>query len=169
MTRCWSWALWWVTTYIVPRVSTTLFPSCPSLQILYEQPFQYALEPIRSWPNHIFNDEAKPPLPTFVLPPHVEDVRRCLTDFSCLFNGKDESFHTTSKDIEEGMEQGLNPDPIRKAAERIQHEVLRKGVGVMWRTCGRKSSESAFSTSLPTLSLYRKKIQDGKLLGTIPR
>ncbi|PCD24985.1 hypothetical protein AU210_014098 [Fusarium oxysporum f. sp. radicis-cucumerinum] len=27
------------------------------------------------------------------------------------------------------MEQGLNPDPIRKAAERIQHEVLSKGGG----------------------------------------
>ncbi|KAK2924781.1 hypothetical protein FoTM2_015059 [Fusarium oxysporum f. sp. vasinfectum] len=76
--------------------------------------------------TNIFYDEAKPPLPSFVLPPHVEDVRRCLTDFSCLFNEKNESFHTISKDIEEGMEQGLNPDPIRKAAERIQHEVLSK-------------------------------------------
>ncbi|KAH7217143.1 hypothetical protein BKA60DRAFT_61723 [Fusarium oxysporum] len=76
--------------------------------------------------TNIFYDEAKPPLPSFVLPPHVEDVRRCLTDFSCLFNEKDESFHTISKDIEEGMEQGLNPDSIRKAAERIQHEVLSK-------------------------------------------
>ncbi|KAM5386119.1 hypothetical protein ACJA88_002269 [Fusarium oxysporum] len=63
---------------------------------------------------------------SFVLPPHVEDVRRCLTDFSCLSNEKDESFHTISKDIEEGMERDLNPDPIRKAAERIQHEVLSK-------------------------------------------
>ncbi|EXL96037.1 hypothetical protein NOF04DRAFT_9932 [Fusarium oxysporum II5] len=76
--------------------------------------------------TNIFYDEAKPPLPSFVLPPHVEDVRRCLTDFSCLFNEKDESFHTISKDIGEGMDQGLNPDPIRKAAERIQHEVLSK-------------------------------------------
>ncbi|KAJ4123579.1 hypothetical protein NW765_006603 [Fusarium oxysporum] len=63
---------------------------------------------------------------SFVLPPHVEDVRRCLTDFSCLSNEKDESFHIISKDIEEGMERDLNPDPIRKAAERIQHEVLSR-------------------------------------------
>jgi hypothetical protein len=76
--------------------------------------------------TNIFYDEAKPPLWSFVLPPHVEDVKRCLMDFSCLANGKNDSFHAISKDIAERMEQGLNPDPVHKAAERIQHEVVSK-------------------------------------------
>ncbi|ENH64826.1 hypothetical protein FOC1_g10005593 [Fusarium oxysporum f. sp. cubense race 1] len=116
--------------------------------------------------TNIFYDEAKPPLPSFMLPPHVEDVRRCLTDFSCLFNEKDESFHTISKDIEEGMEQGLNPDPIRIAAERIQHEVLSKvGGGYMenvWQEIFRKRFFDQLTDSLSLSKEDSRRWQDPK-------
>lgn len=75
---------------------------------------------------NIFYDETHPLLSSFVLPPHVEEVKRCLTDFSCLVNEKKDSFSEISKDMADYVEQGPNPDPTRKAAEMIQHEVVSK-------------------------------------------
>ncbi|PNP78790.1 hypothetical protein FNYG_07932 [Fusarium nygamai] len=75
---------------------------------------------------NIFYDETHPLLSSFVLPPHVEEVKRCLTDFSCVINGRNDSFHEISKEVVEDLDRGLSLEPIGKAAEKIQQEVLGK-------------------------------------------
>ncbi|KAF4438564.1 hypothetical protein FACUT_4839 [Fusarium acutatum] len=75
---------------------------------------------------NIFYDETHPLLSSFVLPPHVEEVKRCLTDFSCVLNGRSDSFHEISKAVAGDSEHGRNLDPTLKAAKAIQHEVVSK-------------------------------------------
>ncbi|KAF5722921.1 hypothetical protein FMUND_2278 [Fusarium mundagurra] len=75
---------------------------------------------------NIFYDETHPLLSSFVLPPHVEEVKRCLTDFSCVLNGRNDSFHEISKEVVEDLDRGFSREPIGKAAEKIQQEVLGK-------------------------------------------
>ncbi|KYG13695.1 hypothetical protein FVEG_17675 [Fusarium verticillioides 7600] len=74
----------------------------------------------------IFYDETHPLLSSIVLPPHVEEVKSCLTDFSCVLNGRNRSFPEISKEVVEDLDRGLSLEPISKAAEKIQHEVLGK-------------------------------------------
>ncbi|KAF5638090.1 hypothetical protein F52700_4794 [Fusarium sp. NRRL 52700] len=103
---------------------------------------------------NIFYDETHPLLSSFVLPPHVEQVQRCLTDLSCLFNGRNDSFHEVLNDVAEDLEHGLNPDPTRKVAETIQHEVLSKvGGGYdedVWREIFEKRFFDQLTDSLST-------------------
>ncbi|KLO95091.1 uncharacterized protein Y057_6682 [Fusarium fujikuroi] len=103
---------------------------------------------------NIFYDETHPLLSSFMLPPHVEEVKRCLTDFSCLINEKKESFSKISKDMAEYLEQGPNSDRTCKAAEMIQHEVVSKvGGGYeenVWRGIFEKHFFDPLTDSLST-------------------
>ncbi|KAF5639449.1 uncharacterized protein FTJAE_4787 [Fusarium tjaetaba] len=75
---------------------------------------------------NIFYDETHPLLTSFVPPPPLEEVKRCLTDFSCVLNGRNDSFHEISKEVEKDLNHGFNREPVGKAAEKIQHEVLSR-------------------------------------------
>ncbi|KAF5654829.1 hypothetical protein F25303_1173 [Fusarium sp. NRRL 25303] len=97
---------------------------------------------------NIFYDETHPLLSSFVLPPHVEEVKRCLTDFSCLVNEKKDSFSKISKYMAEYVEQGPNSDPTCKAAEMIQSEVLSKVGGGYDETVWREIFEKRFFDQL---------------------
>ncbi|KAF5560765.1 hypothetical protein FPHYL_6477 [Fusarium phyllophilum] len=110
---------------------------------------------------NIFYDETHPLLSSFVLPPHVEEVKRCLTDFSCVLNGRGDSFHEISKEVVKDLDHGFNLEPIGKAAEKIQHEVLGKVGGgydeKVWQGIFEKRffdqlADSLYLTELPRVS-----------------
>jgi hypothetical protein len=88
-------------------------------------------------------------------------------DFSCVLNGRNDCFHEISKEVVEDLNHGLNLEPVSKAAEKVQQEVLSKvGEGYDERS-GRRFSKSASSIGLPSLCLRLKRMQDGKSFVTI--
>ncbi|KAF5649625.1 hypothetical protein F52700_521 [Fusarium sp. NRRL 52700] len=70
--------------------------------------------------RNIFYDEKKPLIPVNVFPPHVERVRRLITDFSCVVNGEGliNKNGLISNDKLKPLLYGPDPDPALVAAQK---------------------------------------------------
>ncbi|KAF5529138.1 ankyrin 3 [Fusarium mexicanum] len=77
-------------------------------------------------------------------------------DLGAARSVRNASFHEISNDVAEDLEHCLNPDPTRKAAERIHHEVLSKVGGGYDENIWRRVFEKSFFDELnDTLSTYK--------------
>ncbi|KAG9495565.1 hypothetical protein J7337_013815 [Fusarium musae] len=70
--------------------------------------------------RNIFYDEKKPLIPVNVFPPHVERVRRLITDLSCVVNGEDliNKNELISDDKLNPLLYGPDPDPALAEAQK---------------------------------------------------
>ncbi|KAF4436007.1 hypothetical protein FACUT_6778 [Fusarium acutatum] len=70
--------------------------------------------------RNIFYDEKKPLIPVNVFPPHVERVRRLITDLSCVVNGEGliNKNGLISDDKLKPLLYGSDPDPALVAAQK---------------------------------------------------
>jgi hypothetical protein len=70
--------------------------------------------------RNIFYDEKKPLIPVNVFPPHVERVRRLITDLSCVVNGEEliNKNGLISDDKLKPLLYGPNPDTALVEAQK---------------------------------------------------
>ncbi|RBA15619.1 hypothetical protein FPRO05_12226 [Fusarium proliferatum] len=108
--------------------------------------------------RNIFYDEKKPLIPVNVFPPHVERVRRLITDLSCVVNGEGliNKNELISDDKLKPLLYGPNPDPALVAAQKIlskAHSLVNGGYKEdEWQAF---YAIDFFATLAGSLSLYK--------------